>query len=232
MSDLWNSSPIGRLLEEISWEGRSVRAYRDGGRGRENVLTAEALMLLDFLPRREFLGGVVESARGADGVRRKLLDGIEHAAVTLLPDETRLGAGVVVQPDAALETNDVYGLIEAKRIRTSSFQVPQLSREWTAAWAQAGDRDPLLFLILGAPPPVPVKGRGRMTIADAILLDLDGPAPKPTPDQIDNNVAWTTWDDVQSATVLACGQFTDDSTSSSTVLRLSSALVRTIDWHR
>jgi hypothetical protein len=28
-----NTSIIGRLLEDISWEGKSVRFYRYGGRG-------------------------------------------------------------------------------------------------------------------------------------------------------------------------------------------------------
>jgi hypothetical protein len=43
-----NASVLGRLLEEISWEGASVRRYRDGGRGHENVLTAEVLTALDL----------------------------------------------------------------------------------------------------------------------------------------------------------------------------------------
>jgi len=47
MDHLANGSVIGRLPEEISWEGAAVRAYRDGGRGRgrENVLTAELFFL-------------------------------------------------------------------------------------------------------------------------------------------------------------------------------------------
>lgn len=42
------ASVVGRLLAEISWE--RATAYREGGRGRENVLVAEVLMALDFLP--------------------------------------------------------------------------------------------------------------------------------------------------------------------------------------
>ncbi len=47
---------LGRLLEELSWEGhgRIKTAYRTGGRGQENVLAAEVLMPLDFLPRSQF----------------------------------------------------------------------------------------------------------------------------------------------------------------------------------
>ena len=46
---------VGRLLQEISWE-RAI-SYRAGGKGRENVLTAEVLMALDFLPRTHFFRG-------------------------------------------------------------------------------------------------------------------------------------------------------------------------------
>jgi hypothetical protein len=35
MTELRNASVLGRLLEEISWEGSLVKGYRDGGRGRE-----------------------------------------------------------------------------------------------------------------------------------------------------------------------------------------------------
>lgn len=39
-----NSSMIGRLLDEISWEG-NAKKYRGGGRGKENVLTARCSTL-------------------------------------------------------------------------------------------------------------------------------------------------------------------------------------------
>ena len=44
--DATNTTIIGRLLEEISWEGKRVRLYRHGGRGMENVLTAEVMLPL------------------------------------------------------------------------------------------------------------------------------------------------------------------------------------------
>jgi hypothetical protein len=55
---LANNSVLGRLFAEISWEGARVREYRDGGRGRENVLTAEVLGALSYLPRSTFLAAV------------------------------------------------------------------------------------------------------------------------------------------------------------------------------
>ncbi|MBE9020222.1 hypothetical protein IQ272_29640 [Chroococcidiopsidales cyanobacterium LEGE 13417] len=44
-----NSSVLGRLLEELSWVGSTIGSYRTGGRGLENVLTAEVFQALDFL---------------------------------------------------------------------------------------------------------------------------------------------------------------------------------------
>jgi hypothetical protein len=80
-----NSSVVGRLLEELSWVGATIRNYRNGGRGYENVLTAEALQALDFLPRGAFLGAVLDVAHGADTARAKLISEIEEAKFTLLP---------------------------------------------------------------------------------------------------------------------------------------------------
>lgn len=61
-----NDSVIGRLLQEISWEGANVKGYHRGGVGRENVLTAEVLWALDLLPRQLFLARVMKAAHGAD----------------------------------------------------------------------------------------------------------------------------------------------------------------------
>ena len=54
-----NQSVIGRLLEELSWVGHTIKSYREGGRGFENVLTAEVFQALDFLPRSNFLGKII-----------------------------------------------------------------------------------------------------------------------------------------------------------------------------
>ena len=72
-------SALGRLLAEISWEGESVRRYRDGGIGLENVLTAEVLLALDFLPRTAFLDNLLKSAHGAEVARASLLAEVEDA---------------------------------------------------------------------------------------------------------------------------------------------------------
>ena len=82
---LKNTSVIGRLLEEISWEGASVRGYRLGGRGRDNVLTAEIFLPLGYLPRRAFLGEVLRVAHGADEARAAVIRDIEPAVLTCSP---------------------------------------------------------------------------------------------------------------------------------------------------
>ena len=73
-------SAIDRLLDELSWEG-NARKYRGGGRGLENVLTAEVFQALDFLPRDAFLGAVL---RGAVLVPESVgaEDPLENAAAT------------------------------------------------------------------------------------------------------------------------------------------------------
>ena len=90
---------------------------------------------------------------------------------------------VEVQPDAIITTPSVYCLVEAKRIRSSSFQPRQLAREFVMAQQFAGERRPILALLLSAPPPVRVQGRGRLSIRDAIVSNQPSPitynAPKP-----------------------------------------------------
>jgi len=65
-------SVLGRLLEELSWVGITIRDYRNGGRGFENVLTAEVFQALEFLPRQSFFGTVIEASHGAAKARALL----------------------------------------------------------------------------------------------------------------------------------------------------------------
>lgn len=111
--ELTNASVIGRLLEEISWDGERVRVYRDGGRGRENVLTAEVLSPLSYLPRAHFLGEVLRSAHGAKDACQGAASEIEMAQLALLPDQSLLpGSTVVVQPDATIAMPNHFVLVE------------------------------------------------------------------------------------------------------------------------
>ena len=144
-----NTSVLGRLLEELSWEGSSIRRYRHGGRGYENVLTAEVLLALDFLPRQAFLGAVLRAAHGSETTLARIADEIEAAELTLLPEELKLrpsGASyqeqVVVQPDGMITSPHCVVMIEAKRIRKSKFQTEQLAREYIALMRDAAGRTP------------------------------------------------------------------------------------------
>lgn len=240
MSTPGNDPVIGRLLEEISWEGSSVRAYRNGGRGRENVLTAEVIMMLDFLPRDAFLGQVFRSAHGADAARALAAEGAESAVVTMLPEETKLGnSEISVQPDATIVTPSCH-LIEAKRIRTSSFQPEQLAREYVAVLQDARTRIPLLLVILGEPPPVNVQGSGRKELQqsieehlDALLERTDAEAENRAAlhDSIGEHVAWTTWSEIRQIAIEASDRLVETDSISNSARRLSASLVRAIDWH-
>jgi hypothetical protein len=210
-------SAIGRLLTELSWSGRSIRQYRHGGAGFENVLTAEVMQALDFLPRTAFLGSVLEQAHGAGEARKTLVREVEHAEVTVLPGDIELNpAGhdkrtkVIVQPDATIISSSVFALVEAKRIRRSSFQPEQLAREYVAVTveAQASGHRPLLLLVLGAPPPVVVAGWPRpVPVTDAVQRHLASVVSRTTRSpgadklaaDVDDVIAWTTWREIDSA---------------------------------
>ena len=151
MSDPANMSALGRLLEEISWEGARVRGYRQGGRGLENVLTTEVFMLLDFLPRDRFFAPIIRAASGAEATLDRIASEADSANIQLLPgDVTLMPAGINVQPDATITTTTCSVLVEAKRIKASAFQPEQLAREYLALLQEVTKRTPLLLLVLGS----------------------------------------------------------------------------------
>jgi hypothetical protein len=240
-AELANSSIIGRLLDEISWEG-NAKKYRGGGRGKENVLTAEVFYPLSLLPRSWFLGQVIAGAHGAQTARQRVVDEIEEAEVSLLPGDLPLSNSAIrVQPDALLTSPSTYTLIEAKRIRPSRFQADQLAREFVATMQQAGDRVPLLLVILGSPPPVAVDTfPQRVLLEDAIAQRLERLASSweapPKPDDLANRIsdtlAWTTWDEVRHAVAANRHRAADaPETLAATITRLCDAATTAIDWH-
>ena len=236
-----NSSIIGRLLDEISWEG-NAKKYRGGGRGIENVLTAEVFTSLDFLPRAAFLGEVIASAQGADAARAQLVAEVEKATVSALPGDVPLaGSSISVQPDVLLTSASIYTLVEAKRIRSSRFGTDQLARELTVTVQQAGHRVPLLLVVLGSPPPVRVeKIAGRVSLEDAInrsLEDADvwrqiGIEPGDLAGRIPETLAWTTWGQIREVLEVSRLRFAAaPDTLGASVTRLCAAATRAIDWH-
>ncbi len=78
-------SVISRLLREVSWEGRNVNRYRDGGRGMENALTVEVFQGTSNLPRNLFLREVLRCAHDAEQTRFAAADEVERADLDVLP---------------------------------------------------------------------------------------------------------------------------------------------------
>lgn len=115
---------------------------------------------------------MLRAAHGAQAARARLVGEIEDTTITLLPEQSYVGTSLVVQPDAVLVSPGCHVLVEAKRIRGSTFQPEQLSREYLALTGDAGGRSPLLLLVIPNPPPVPVTGHGLLGVVEAVQLHL------------------------------------------------------------
>ncbi len=245
-----NGSVVGRLLEELSWVGSKISDYRNGGRGYENVLTAEVLLGLDFLPRTRFLGEVISRAHGAEESRKRLLSEIEDALLTLLPRDQPLAPGghskkeqLRVQPDGFIESDTVFVVLEAKRIRNNSFQPEQLAREFVLALRNAHNaaKEPLLLLVLGSEPPVKVSRRGELAIEQAIDRHLDSVL-KRTKDcpytvesarsKVADVACWITWHEISTLVQDQLKVFPSvDPSLKGTIERLANAVTQAISWH-
>lgn len=234
-------TPLNRLLEELSWEG-NARGYRQGGRGRENVLVAEVFHLLDLLPRDQFLGQALRNSHGADAARLAAADEAESMQVDVLPGGPNLmPGGPNIQPDGYLHGNKSTVLVEAKRLRSSSFQLDQLAREYISLMRDHMTENRLLWLVLGSPPPVKVRGvAGRMSIRDAILGRLavahaQASAPPPL-DQLkastDDHCAWITWRELSETVQESATRFDSLPPSvTATIRRASEGIVEAVRWH-
>jgi hypothetical protein len=238
-------SHIAQLLREISWEG-NAKPYHQGGRGRENVLTAEVFQALDFLPRKAFLGRVLDSAKGATDAVKLLSREAEHAKVKLLPGDIYLAKKdwFSVQPDLEIISPSVYCLVEVKRIKSSSFQPQQLAREYLTAIQEAHRRGvkPVLLLVLSGAPPVAIRGMGRLGIAAAIAKYLEPVRARCRDhefaeiekliDGVNSVVAYTTWARLREAVSGGTEEFSARRHSlNASVVRVASAALAAIDWH-
>lgn len=244
ISSTASSSIVGKLLEEISWE--KAQNYRKGGRGRENVLTAEVLVGLDFLPRTEFLGNILRSAHGASEARAQVAAEAEELQMHFLPGDLRLGSGnykgqPFVQPDAVFETPSTYTLVEAKRIRYSSFQPEQLAREYVALMSNTGASKPVL-LLLGVTPPLRVKGSGLLEIHEAIgrflgpVLERTGDEALPSESELLERIpeifCWISWEELKGCIAQAAELHSALHPSGEASVQRIAAFVRNaIAWH-
>ncbi|MBP2414336.1 hypothetical protein JOF48_003135 [Arthrobacter stackebrandtii] len=231
-------------MEEISWE--RATAYRQGGRGRENVLSAEVLMALDYLPRQHFLGAVLSAAHGADASRQLFVSEVERAEMDFLPGDMALssedwgGRPAFTQPDALVTCPSSFLLVEAKRIRSSSFQPKQLAQELLAAMMHAGGRKPLI-LLLGVTPRVLVRGGGRMTIHEAVSSQLGTVLAESGNTRwgsaeligmLDEVFCWISWDEVKDVVRRQTDSFTSsDPAATASVRRLAASINHSIAWH-
>ena len=132
-------------------------------------------------------------------------------------------------------------MLEAKRIRTSTFQPEQLAREYVALMREARGRSPLLLLILGSGPPVPVRGHGRLGIAEAISLHLHSVLERTEDHDLDELslkervpevLSWITWQELGSVVTKQQELFCSDNHSvNATVSRLADSLTDSIARH-
>jgi hypothetical protein len=175
-----------------------------------------------------------------------LIDEIEEAEIRFLPGDMTLAPNwtgndqLMVQPDALITSPSSFVLVEAKRVRSSSFQPEQLAREYVATMAHAGTRTPLI-LLLGAKPPVLVRGRGRMRLEDAISSELESVLRRANNEQlalemlverIPDVFRWINWPELSDVirTQTAAFSTTDPSVNAS-VHRLAKSICSSITWH-
>jgi hypothetical protein len=175
-----------------------------------------------------------------------LIDEIEEAEIHFLPGDMTLAPNrtgndqLVVQPDALISSPSMLVLVEAKRVRASSFQPEQLAREYVATMAHTGTRTPLI-LLLGAKPPVLVRGRGRMTLEDAISSELESVLRRANNEQlalerlverIHDVFCWITWSELSAVIASQTAGFsTTDPSVNASVQRLANSICSSIAWH-
>lgn len=227
------TSVIRQLLDEISWEGNATK-YRGGGMGKENVLTAEVFQALDFLPRSQFLGLVLEDVQERSSGSPQLSTHVEQMTVSVLPGDLRAEEfNLRVQPDVLLTSEVDFVVVEAKAIRRASFQVEQLAREVLVTQRHAQGRHAVLLLVLGTPPPVLVKGVGRLSIEGAVESGMQRIAARvPSIPATDVEVLWTTWNSIADRVEMEVAAFLNpDPSVIASVHRIGQGLTAAIRSH-
>ncbi len=184
---------------------------------------------------------MLRSAHGADRAREAAANLAEDAVVDLLPGGPGLApGGPNIQPDGYLHLPDVTVLMEAKRIRQSTFRVEQLAREYLSLMRDHDTEHRLLLLVLPAPPSVAVRSMGRLEVSAAILAPLTAvharaAAPPAFQDLVakgDEAVAWLTWSEPALVVREQAGRFQNpDASVTASVMRMASALDSAVHWH-
>jgi len=195
------------------------------------------------------MGAIIDALHmNNEEVRLLMRNEVEAADFTLLPGNNYLKpstgshfTGISVQPDAWIDYDSVYTLLEAKRIKGGAFQSEQLAREFVLVTRESKDKYPLLFLVLGKEPPIRVQKLGRISIEDAILEYIDEVYEKTENHHLDiitvknmisTNVAWITWSEIRLIIEKQIDTFSASSESTyKCINRLSEALINAIDIH-
>ena len=246
------STAIGRLIEVISWHGKSIKHFRNQGSGMEDVLTTEVMQALDLLPRSHFLAPVLEACEGlATDARAHLADEAEALRIEahadrfhLNPSDDQHQSAIAVDPDVVLETPEVLGFIEAKRLASSAaFQQEQLARQYFVLTREAAARPSCLILLLGSDPPVKVKGiPGKVGPVEAIRETLravyDRADPHPLSldtllERVDDHLLWITWQRLEEVVASATKTFSSGNRSiDASVARTAQPILGSVARHR
>jgi len=166
-------SPIHCLLEDMSWasdpDGRMSSKYEEKwGYGDENILSAEVLNCLSFMPRA-FVVKILRLACTNAGVPSDWLDGIAgQIAIHGLSgnnyypvDDVRDASNIkLVQPDGWMLAINTAIMLEAKgTAKGAKFNAGQLAKEYLALHTVTDAKDRKILLIL------PEHGSGKKFIA-------------------------------------------------------------------
>lgn len=246
-----HKSAFRALVHGMSWEGKSVnKKYRNGGRGVEEVLTAEVFQALEFLPRVPFASEVLNSVTRLND-RADFVDPGEVSSAEFLlspfgsyclrPSAPTHQLRLDVQFDALIRTNASAIFVEAKRIKASSFRPEQPARTLLIALRESGILLPKVLFVLGAPPPVKVESHGRLDLEEAVLAGLDTAYSKieglpfsieEVKSRIGECIAWTTWRDIAVSTQRALSSFrSNDEHVAASVKRTAESLIESVAWH-
>ena len=244
-------SVIRQLLHDVAGEGERAKRYKNDGYKDENALTAEVLQGLDFLPRRHFLGEIIQQSHSISDsaniaeIKSALAEQSEDMELVFQPEGLPFRGDSrhqteFVNPDGLFETKDVaYILIEAK-LKQGSFGSEQLAREYVVLMREARDRTPLLLLILGRGPLVRVEGhKDPQRIKESIEGGLKSVRSKvecqysfsELVDRVDRTVAWITWKEI---TEIVCRQLdcfaAESSSTRAAVKRVADSIVKAIEF--
>lgn len=225
------SSPVRQLLADIGRED-DVKKYRGGGIGKENVLATEVFQLLDLLPRRSFLGPVLDDVQ--DGHGPGLGTDAEALSVSVLPGDLATdGAEVRVRPDVLITSGTLFVVVDAKGVRRAAFPPQQLAREVLVTRDRAEGRRAVHLLVLGSPPPVQVRGLGPLRVEDALAVGLDLLGDRVADRSVDGvETLWTTWDTISQRVGTSLQEFSNaDPSVAASVHRMAEGLRETIDVH-